>query len=98
MAGHSERELRRAFVAQFPDLFPAEYNASLQQAMFLSNSPLFDQLLKPRGKPRGSLLASLQRSNPASARPSPPSSGANRTATSCANARPISRLVRRRRA
>ncbi|HXJ60940.1 MAG TPA: DUF1553 domain-containing protein [Verrucomicrobiae bacterium] len=46
-AGFPEKELRRAFVAQFPDLFPAEYNASLQQAMFLSNSRLMDQLVKP---------------------------------------------------
>jgi len=49
IAGRSERELRRAFIAQFPDLFPAEYNATLYQAMFLANSPLFDQLLAPRG-------------------------------------------------
>src|SRR6185436_16009369 len=48
IAGRSEQEIRRAFVAQFPDVFPAEYNASLHQAMFFSNSPLFDQLLAPR--------------------------------------------------
>jgi hypothetical protein len=48
VAGKSEKELRRAFIKQFPDLFPAEYNASLQQAMFLANSELFDQLLAPR--------------------------------------------------
>jgi hypothetical protein len=48
IAGVSERDLRYAFIAQFPDLFPAEYNATLSQAMFLSNSPLFDQLLTPR--------------------------------------------------
>lgn len=49
VAGVSESELRRAFIAQFPDLFPAEYNASLQQAMFLSNARFLDQLLKPEG-------------------------------------------------
>jgi Protein of unknown function (DUF1549)/Protein of unknown function (DUF1553)/Planctomycete cytochrome C len=48
VAGRSEKELRRAFIKEFPALFPAEYNASLQQAMFLSNSELFDQLLAPR--------------------------------------------------
>ena len=48
VAGRSEKELRRAFIKQFPALFPAEYNASLQQAMFLANSELFDQLLAPR--------------------------------------------------
>lgn len=46
VAGRPEAEVRRAFVQQFPDLFAAEYNASLQQALFLSNSPLFDTLLK----------------------------------------------------
>jgi len=49
ITGLSERDLRYAFIAQFPDLFPAEYNATLSQAMFLSNSPLFDQLLTARG-------------------------------------------------
>jgi hypothetical protein len=48
VAGKSEKELRRAFIKEFPALFPAEYNASLQQAMFLANSELFDQLLAPR--------------------------------------------------
>jgi hypothetical protein len=48
VAGRSEKELRRAFIKQFPALFPAEYNASLQQAMFLANSELFDQLLALR--------------------------------------------------
>jgi hypothetical protein len=46
-AGFTDKELRRAFVSQFPDLFPAEYNASLQQAMFLSNSRFVEQLVKP---------------------------------------------------
>jgi hypothetical protein len=50
IAGVSERDLRYAFIAQFPDLFPAEYNATLSQAMFLSNSPLLDPLLNPRGE------------------------------------------------
>lgn len=41
-------DLRRALVQQFPDLFPIEYNATLQQALFLSNSPLIDALLADR--------------------------------------------------
>jgi len=49
IAGRSERELRHAFIRQFPDLFPPEYNATLSQAMFLANSPLFDPLLASRG-------------------------------------------------
>lgn len=46
IAGHDESEIRRAFVAQFPDLFATDYNASLQQATFLSNSKILDDLLQ----------------------------------------------------
>lgn len=49
VAGFTPKELQRAFVAQFPDLFPAEYNASLQQALFLSNARFLDALVKPAG-------------------------------------------------
>lgn len=42
-------KVRQAFLRQFPDLFAAEYNATLQQALFLSNSPLVDGLLEPEG-------------------------------------------------
>jgi len=59
IAGRSEKELRRAFIAQFPDLFPAEYNATLYQAMFLANSPLFDQLLAPCGDNLAARLVAL---------------------------------------
>ena len=48
IAGKTETELRRAFVAQYPDLFAPEYNATLSQAMFMANSPLTDLLLSPR--------------------------------------------------
>jgi hypothetical protein len=40
--------LRQALIAAFPGLCEAEYNATLQQAMFLSNNPLFDALLQPK--------------------------------------------------
>lgn len=52
-------ELRRAFIRQFPDLFAPEYNASLQQALFLSNSPLFDRVLKPSGTNLTSRLSAM---------------------------------------
>lgn len=39
--------LAQVLVKTFPDLFATEYNASLQQAMFLSNNPLLDELLRP---------------------------------------------------
>ncbi len=59
IAGHSEKELRRAFVKQFPDLFPPDYNATLQQAMFFANSPLLDELLAPRAGNLSSRLLAL---------------------------------------
>jgi hypothetical protein len=59
VAGTSSKQLRRSFIKQFPDLFPAEYNATLQQAMFLSNSELFDHLLTPREGNLASRLAAL---------------------------------------
>jgi hypothetical protein len=69
IAGRSEKELRHAFVAQFPDLFPAEYNATLFQAMFLSNSQLFDQLLVPREGNLASRLVGQASSLPTPASP-----------------------------
>lgn len=56
VAGRSEGEVRRAFTARFPELFQTEYNASLQQATFLSNSPVLDDLLRSRP---GNLTARL---------------------------------------
>lgn len=40
--------LQRALVRDFPNLFAPEYNATLQQALFLSNSPVLESLLQPR--------------------------------------------------
>lgn len=45
-----------AFRKQYPDLLPATIQATLQQAMFLSNSPELDHLLDPR---EGNLTAEL---------------------------------------
>ena len=39
--------LRRALVAAMPDVLSKEYNATFQQAQFLTNAPLLSQLLKP---------------------------------------------------
>lgn len=39
--------LQRSLVRDFPDLAAPEYNATLQQAMFLSNSPVLEPLLRP---------------------------------------------------
>ena len=49
--------LRQSFIQHFPDVLPVEYNASLQQAIFLTNSPLVDALLRPsEGNTSQSLL------------------------------------------
>jgi hypothetical protein len=45
IAGRAEAEYRRAFVERFPEVFPEEFSASLQQATFMANSPLIDDLL-----------------------------------------------------
>lgn len=39
--------LRRAVIAAMPDVLPKEYNASFQQAQFLSSSPDLAEILKP---------------------------------------------------
>ncbi|MGC4043940.1 MAG: DUF1549 domain-containing protein [Armatimonas sp.] len=41
------KEMERTFCAKFPDLMAENYNPSLQQALFLSNSPVLSELLKP---------------------------------------------------
>ena len=47
-AGHGTGEdesMRAAFVKTFPDLFADVYSPSVQQAMFVTNGTLIDQLL-----------------------------------------------------
>ena len=39
--------LRRATIAAMPDVLPRDYNATFQQAQFLTNSPALAALLKP---------------------------------------------------
>ena len=46
----SEDALRRAVVTALPDVLPKEYNATFQQAQFLTSSPLFAEVLKPAQK------------------------------------------------
>ena len=41
-------EIRGTLIERFPDLLPAEYNATLHQATFLSNSPEVDELIRPQ--------------------------------------------------
>ena len=51
--------LQRALVRDFPNLFAPEYNATLQQALFLSNSPVLESLLQPRSGNLAERLAAL---------------------------------------
>ena len=44
------KSLRSVLLKRFPDLFPRQYNASIQQAMFLSNNPMVRDLLQPQSK------------------------------------------------
>lgn len=44
-----DNSLRRAVVKAMPDLFPKEYNATFQQAQFLSCSPALTEILNPEG-------------------------------------------------
>ncbi len=53
------KAFRKLLLAQFPDLFPREYNASIQQAMFLSNNPILRDLLHPTRDAQGLNLPSL---------------------------------------
>jgi mono/diheme cytochrome c family protein len=50
--------LREKLIATFPGMFEVEYNATLQQAMFLTNNSMLDGLLKPEG---ANLTARLER-------------------------------------
>ncbi|MFM7804656.1 MAG: DUF1553 domain-containing protein [Verrucomicrobiota bacterium] len=51
--------LQRALVHDFPDLCTPEYNATLQQAMFLSNSPVLEPMLRPHPGNLADRLAAL---------------------------------------
>ena len=51
--------LRRATITALPDVLPVNYNASFQQAQFLTNSPVLAELLKPVGENAASRLAAL---------------------------------------
>jgi hypothetical protein len=51
--------LQRALVRDFPNLFAPEYNATLQQALFLSNSPVLESMLQPRPGNLAERLAGL---------------------------------------
>ena len=51
--------LRRAVIAAMPDVLPRDYNATFQQAQFLSNSPALAEILKPANDSAASRIAAL---------------------------------------
>lgn len=55
-------ELRDTFIEKFPDVFPAEYNTTLQQAMFFSNNVKLDELV--RAGENNTIAAALARKSP----------------------------------
>ena len=54
-----DNALRRKVIAALPDVLPREYNASFQQAQFLSTSPALAEILKPGSEATVTRLASL---------------------------------------
>ena len=51
--------LRRAAITALPDVLPVNYNATFQQAQFLTNSPALAELLKPGNGNTAERLAAL---------------------------------------
>jgi mono/diheme cytochrome c family protein len=55
----STEPLKQALITAFPSLFDDEYNATLQQTMFLTNSPQLAALLQPAGENLTSRLVQM---------------------------------------
>jgi len=51
--------LRRATIVALPDVLPRDYNATFQQAQFLSNAPALADILKPVSGSTAALLVEL---------------------------------------
>jgi hypothetical protein len=58
-----DNSLRRAVTTAMPDLLPREYNATFQQAQFLSGSPALTEILKPGSEGTVARLATLPQSS-----------------------------------
>ena len=58
-SARDDASVRRALVRDFPNLFAPEYNATLQQALFLSNSPILEPLLQPQAGNLAERLSAL---------------------------------------
>jgi mono/diheme cytochrome c family protein len=55
--------LRRAVINAMPDVLPREYNATFQQAQFLSNSPALAEIVKPANGNAAGRIAALAEAN-----------------------------------
>jgi hypothetical protein len=51
--------LRRATIVALPDVLPRDYNATFQQAQFLTNAPALTEILKPVAGSTAARLAEL---------------------------------------
>ncbi len=58
-----DNALRRGVIAAIPDVLPREYNATFQQAQFLSTSPVLAEILKPALEGTVARLAAIPRSS-----------------------------------
>ena len=58
-----DNALRRGVVAAMPDVLPRDYNATFQQAQFLSYSPALAEVLKPGATGTVARLAALPKSS-----------------------------------
>lgn len=54
-----ERALEQTLAERFPEVQATDYNFALQQAMFLSNSPLLDKMLRSAAGPESSQVPNL---------------------------------------
>ena len=57
-----DNALRRRVIAALPEVLPREYNATFQQAQFLSTSPALAEILKPGSEGTVTRLAALTKS------------------------------------
>ena len=54
-----DNSLRRGVITAMPDVLPREYNATFQQAQFLSSSPALAEILKPASEGTVARLAAI---------------------------------------
>lgn len=56
-----DNALRRKVIAAMPDVLPREYNATFQQAQFLSSSPALAEILKPASEGTVARISALSK-------------------------------------